>query len=227
MYNAPAVGDHMNIQSQAPEPIPANKEEDKEVVPLVEEKQINSRQFCSPTYYNATEPAQTSQRESKSRILGFRPTTIWLLLLLAILLVAGAIGGGVGGSFVSKDSSKHSSKCDSLDPIFIWLMIDRPKSGPHYGIHRVFNGLAKRRSHNQSAYHTSSSFQYRFPSAFGDVADPKDFNQSIPGGARPICQFNFVRNSNCVRLHRLPSLELHPLYFAWPELHACMRPRMV
>lgn len=103
----------MNIQSQAPEPIPA----DKEVAPLVDEKQIGSDHFYPTPPYNATELAQISRRVDETRILGFRPTSFWLSLLLAILLVAGAIGGGVGGSFVLKDSSKSSSKYDSLDSI--------------------------------------------------------------------------------------------------------------
>ena len=101
----------MNIQSQAPELIPA----DKEVAPLVEEKQIDSDHFYPTAKYNATELDQTPPRVDETKILGFRPTTLWLSLLLAILLVAGAIGGGVGGSFISKDSSKPSSEYDSLD----------------------------------------------------------------------------------------------------------------
>ena len=105
----------MNLQSQAPELVPAGKE----VAPLVEEKQIDPHQFHPTPYYNATKPAQILQRLDKLRILGLRPITFWLVLLLSILLVAGAIGGGNVVSYVLKSSSKSSSKYDSLDLILL------------------------------------------------------------------------------------------------------------
>ncbi len=104
----------MSIQSQAPEVVPT----EKEAMPLVEEKQVVPHQFFPNSYYNAPELAQTPPRVDEPRILGFRPTTFWLSLLLSILLVAGAIGGGVGGSFAFNRSSKASLKYASLDSIF-------------------------------------------------------------------------------------------------------------
>ena len=101
----------MNIQSQSPETVPI----EKEIAPLVEEKQTVPNQSYTNSYYNAIEVAQTAQRVDEPRVLGFRPTTFWLSLLLSILLVAGAVGGGVGGGFLLKNSSKTSSKYASLD----------------------------------------------------------------------------------------------------------------
>ena len=115
IYNALAVGDRMNIQSQAPENAPI----EKEIAPLVEEKQTIPHQFYPQSYYNATALGQTPRQGDKPRILGFRPPAFWLSLLLSILLVAGAIGGGIGG-FALKNSSKASSKYALLDSIFCY-----------------------------------------------------------------------------------------------------------
>ena len=92
----------MNIQSQSPEVVPI----EKECVLLVEEKQTVACQSYTNSYHNGVD---------EPRVLGFRPTTFWLSLLLSILLVAGAVGGGVGGGVLLKNSSKTSSKYASLD----------------------------------------------------------------------------------------------------------------
>lgn len=113
IYNALAVGDRMNIQSQAPETVQV----EKEIAPLIEEKPSVPHQIYPDSYYNATELAQTPRQVDERRILGYRPATFWLSLLLLILLVGGAIGGGIGGS-ESKKSSNASSKYASLDSIF-------------------------------------------------------------------------------------------------------------
>ncbi len=99
-------------------------------------------------------------------------------------------------------------------------MIYLLKPSSHYGIPRFVRGLAKHRGLDQSAYHAFSPIQDRFPQTFGHVADPRNLNQLIP-------DLKHACHLDCVRLHRLPSLELHIIYIARPELHPCMRTRMV
>jgi len=39
------------------------------------------------------------------RTCGLSPMVFWLLVVIAVLVVAGAVGGGVGGSMASKNAS--------------------------------------------------------------------------------------------------------------------------
>lgn len=62
----------------------------------------------APKYYEATTSynnhnqitsAERNETSKKTRhICGLRPSTFWLALMLAAVIIAGAVGGGVGGS---------------------------------------------------------------------------------------------------------------------------------
>lgn len=53
---------------------------------------------------------QKAEVKQKRRICGLRSVTFWLLLIIAVLVLAGAVDGGVGGALASKRDKSNSSE---------------------------------------------------------------------------------------------------------------------
>lgn len=58
-------------------------------------------------YLSRLEPVD---RDDSPRICGLKRWIFWLLVVLAVLIIAGAIGGGVGGSLAANKSSNDKAK---------------------------------------------------------------------------------------------------------------------
>lgn len=56
----------------------------------------------------------TEKQDSKPRrTCGLRTLTFWLLLVVAIVVIAGAVGGGVGGSLATSGGKAHGEQAES------------------------------------------------------------------------------------------------------------------
>lgn len=74
--------------NSAPEPLPSTGSDTNKIA-------------YESTAYDAPPPAQT--------ICGLRKRTFWILLGVALVIVAAAVGGGVGGALASRSSSKSTT----------------------------------------------------------------------------------------------------------------------
>ncbi|KAJ8115986.1 hypothetical protein OPT61_g2496 [Boeremia exigua] len=91
---ATAASDTHKYPYYSPEPIPANPD-----------SVTDTNKIAYETAAYGQQPPQT--------ICGLRKRTFWILVGVAVVVVAGAVGGGVGGALASRSSSDSSSPSSS------------------------------------------------------------------------------------------------------------------
>ncbi|KAF2626043.1 hypothetical protein BU25DRAFT_412281 [Macroventuria anomochaeta] len=87
---APSANDTYKYPYKSPEPIPAYSNTASDT---------NKIAYESATY----------ERPTPARICGLRNRTFWIVVIAAIVVVAGAVGGGIGGALASRSSSNSKS----------------------------------------------------------------------------------------------------------------------